>query len=160
MKEYEGEVKIYLHIVGGGKEISAIKKTVDDLFMNDTVFFYGPMYGEDLDKMFNRCDIAVGSLGIHRIGLREASTLKAREYCARGIPFIYGTNDVDFLPNFPYIFYVSADDTSVDMRDVIQFAKKMYSDLDFSLNMRVYAKQYLDWSVKAQKLKQFLESLI
>jgi glycosyltransferase involved in cell wall biosynthesis len=160
MIEYRGEVKIYLHIVGSGREISTIKKMVNDRSMDDSVFFYGPLSGEDLDQMFNRSDIALGSLGIHRIGLHQASTLKAREYCARGIPFIYGTNDVDFPPDFPYILHVPPDDSPIDMRSVIEFAKGMYSDLDFSLKMRMYAKQYLDWSVKAQTLKQFLDSIM
>jgi hypothetical protein len=152
-------MNIYLHIVGYGVELPVIKKMVKDLSITDTIFFYGRLYGEDLDEIFNRCDIAIGSLGIHRIGLHEAATLKAREYCARGIPFIYGINDVDFPLDFPYVLHIPADESPVDMIDVIRFAKTLYSDLSFSIKMREYAKQSLDWSIKALKLKQFLVSL-
>lgn len=159
MHKYKGDVKIHLHIVGDGEEIPALKKMVKDLSITDTVFFYGPLHGKDLDEMFNRCDIAVGTLGIHRKGLHEASTLKSREYCARGIPFIEGTCDLDFPPDFPYILHIPADESPVDITEVIRFAKMVYSDLSFSIKMREYAKQSLDWSIKALKLKQFLLSL-
>lgn len=160
MIEYKGTAKIHLHIVGEGKEIPAIKQMVKNLSATNEVFFYGSLYGKDLDEMFNRCDIAIGSLGIHRIGLHEATTLKAREYCSRGIPFIYGINDRDFPPDFPYILHIPADESSVDMAEVIRFAQTVYSDLNFSIKMREYAQQSLDWSIKMLKFKQFLESLI
>jgi glycosyltransferase involved in cell wall biosynthesis len=160
MIEYKGPEKIYLHVVGEGEELPAIKKMVENSVITDTVFFYGPLHGKDLDNMFNRCDIAIGSLGIHRIGLHEATTLKAREYCARGIPFIYGIDDLDFPSDFSYILHIPADESSVDMAEVIRFAETVYSDLSFSIKMREYAKKSLDWSFKTMKLKQFLESLI
>jgi glycosyltransferase involved in cell wall biosynthesis len=159
ISNYKGRTKIHLHIVGGGEEIPALEKIVKDLSITDAVSFYGPLYGKDLDDMFNRCDIAVGTLGIHRKCLHEASTLKAREYCARGIPFIEGTCDLDFPPAFPYSLHIPADESPVDMTDVIRFAKTVYSDLSFPIKMRDYAKKSLDWSVKTPKLKQFLESL-
>ena len=160
MIEYKGTTKINLHIVGGGSEIPAIQQMVKKLSATNQVFFYGPLYGKDLDEMFNRCDIAVGSLGIHRIGLHEATTLKAREYCSRGIPFIYGIPDMDFPSDFPYVLQIPADESSIDMANVIRYAKTVYADLNFSMKMREYAKQSLDWSVKMVKFKHFLESLV
>jgi len=159
MGEYKGETKIYLHVAGNGSKYSAIKKMVEDLSLSDSVFFYGPQYGKDLDDLFNRCSIAVGTLGAHRKGLHEATPLKSREYCARGIPFINGIRDRDFPPDFPYVLHIPADESPVDMADVIRFAKTVYSDLSFSIKMREYAKHSLDWSIKMVKLKQFLESL-
>lgn len=160
MSTYRGEWKIHLHVVGSGEELPVIKKMVKDLSLNDAVFFYGPLQGKELDEMFNRCDIGVGTLGIHRKGLHEASTLKAREYCARGIPFIEGTSDLDFPPGFPYILPIPADESPVDITAVIRFAEMIYADLSFSIKMREYALHSLDWSVKAVKLKEFLESLM
>ena len=160
MKEFKGPEKIYLHVVGMGEELPAIKRMVENFAMNDAVRFYGPLHGKDLDDVFNRCDIAVGSLGIHRIGLHEAATLKAREYCARGIPFIYGISDVDFPSDFPYILPIPADETPVNMAEVIRFARRVYSDQSFPGKMREYAKESLDWSFKTMKLKKFLESLV
>jgi hypothetical protein len=160
MIEYKGTTIIHLHIVGEGNEIPAVQQMVKNVSATNEVFFYGPLYGKDLDEMFNRCDIAIGSLGIHRIGLHEATTLKAREYCSRGIPFIYGIPDRDFPPDFPYVLPIPADESSIDMAEVIRFAKAVYSEPDFSIKMREYAKQSLDWSIKMVKLKHFFESLV
>ena len=159
MAEYKGPVKIHLHIVGDGRELPAIKEMVKAASLEDNVTFYGPLHGRELDELFNRSDIAIGSLAIHRIRMREASILKAREYCARGIPFLYGTDDADFPPGFPYILRIPPDESPVDIAGVTRFAKTVYADRDFSVKMREFAEESLDWSVKAQKLKNFLESL-
>ena len=160
MSTFSDRRKIHLHIVGSGEELPVIKKMVNDLSLNDAVFFYGPLHGKELDELFNRCDIGVGTLGIHRKGLHEASTLKAREYCARGMPFIEGTSDLDFPPDFPYILHIPADESPVDIPAVIRFTELIYADLSFPVKMREYARNSLDWSIKAVKLKGFLESLV
>jgi hypothetical protein len=67
---------------------------------------------------------------------------------------------MDFPPDFPYVLQIPADESYVNMENVIRFAKTVYSDLNFSIKMREYAKQSLDWSIKMLKLKQFLESLL
>ena len=67
-----------------------------------------------------RCMIAVilqvGSLGLHRIGLTEASTLKVREYWARGIPFLLSYEDTDHLetPEMSPFYWCSAIDEQSD----------------------------------------------
>jgi len=102
----------------------------------------------------------VGSLGIHRIGLKEASILKAREYCARGIPFIYGIADPDFPADFPYILHLPADESPIDIEQVITFADRVLADPDHPQKMHRYAEEHLDWSVKMKRLKDFLEALV
>jgi hypothetical protein len=92
--------------------------------------------------------------------LKEASILKAREYCARGTPFIYGIADPDFPPDFPYILHVPADESPIDIEQVLAFAKEVCADPDHPQKMRRYAEEHLDWSVKMKKLKDFLEALV
>jgi glycosyltransferase involved in cell wall biosynthesis len=160
LANYKGIVKVMLHIAGKGPELPALQKLVNELGINDQVIFHGFTTGKDLDHLFNTCHIAVGSLGHHRIGLNEASILKAREYCARGIPYIIACSDPDFPDDFPYILRIPADETPVDIAKIIGFAQTVYKDPGYSKKMREYAVENLDWSVKMRILKVFLETLV
>ncbi len=157
---YNGTPKVILHIAGDGAELPHLQKLAGDLGISDRVVFHGFTTGKALDALFDQCHIAVGSLGIHRIGLKEASILKAREYCARGIPFIYGISDPDFPADFPYILHLPADESPIDIKQVLAFAKKVCADPDHPQKMHRYAEEHLDWSVKMKKLKAFLETLV
>jgi len=157
--EYKGGWNIQLNIVGGGDEIPNLKNLASRLRINDHVNFHGFVHGNELDRLFEQNHIAVGSLGIHRIGLNQLSILKAREYCARGIPYIIACSDPDFPEDFPYILRLPADDSPIDMELVLLFSSKICHDIHHSQNMRQYARDNLDWSVKMKKLKGFLEDL-
>ncbi|QSZ67889.1 glycosyltransferase [Methanofollis aquaemaris] len=157
---YNGTSKVILHIAGDGPELPRLRQLTDDLGIVDRVIFHGFLSGRNLDALFDQCHVAVGSLGIHRIGLKEASILKAREYCARGIPFIYGISDPDFPVDFPYILYLPADESPIDIEGVLAFAKKVCGDPDHPQKMRRYAEEHLDWSVKMKTLKEFLETMV
>ena len=157
---YSGPIKITLHIAGDGAELSTIQKLTNKLNIADSVIFHGFKIGKDLDDLFNTCHIAVGSLGIHRIGLTEASILKAREYCARGIPYIIGCIDPDFPDDFPWVLRMPADESPLNIEKIIEFAHRVCTDPAHSQKMRAYAEEHLDWSVKMKRLKVFLETLI
>lgn len=158
--EYNGPIKIKIHLVGDGPEVPHLKKMIDHLKINDRVVFHGFTTGEDLDHIFDQCHIAIGSLGLHRIGLKEASILKAREYCSRGIPYITAYNDPDFTDDFPFILKLPSDENSIDMEQVLAFTYHVFQDNDHPQKMRLYARENLDWSVKMKKLKGFLEDLV
>lgn len=157
---YSGNTRIIFHIAGEGAEIPLLKQLVKKLKLQNRVIFHGFKTDEDLDTLFNSCHIAVGSLGIHRIGLNEASILKVREYCARSVPYIIACADPDFPDDFPYIYRVSPDESPVDIEKIIEFAQTVNADMDHPQKMRAYALEHLDWSVKMKKLKAFLETLV
>jgi glycosyltransferase involved in cell wall biosynthesis len=157
---YDGTPKVILHIAGDGPELPQLHKLTNELGIGDRVIFHGFTTGKALDDLFDQCHVAVGSLGIHRIGLKEASILKAREYCARGIPFIYGIADPDFPADFPYILHLPADESPINIDSVLAFAQEVCADPDHPQKMRRYAEEHLDWSVKMRRLKGFLEALV
>lgn len=115
LANYSGTPGVVLHVVGNGPELSHLQELAEELGIGDRAVFHGFRTGEDLDAFFDQCHVAVGSLAIHRIGLKEASILKAREYCARGIPFIYGISDPDFPADLPYILHLPADESPIDI---------------------------------------------
>jgi len=160
MSAYSGPAKITLHIAGEGPEVPYLKRLIEELGINKSVVFHGFKTGEDLNRLFDQCHIAVGSLGIHRIGLKEASILKAREYCARGIPSVMACQDPDFPQDYPYVLHLAADDTPIDIEQVLAFAQEVCTDSGHPAKMRAYARDHLDWSAKMQKLKTFLETIV
>ena len=53
-----------------------------------------------------RADVAIGSLGLYRNGMEEASPIKLREYLAAGVPTIIGYEDTDFPDDVPFLLRV------------------------------------------------------
>lgn len=120
---------IVFHIVGGiwsgdlvdNKHAPGIQTLIDKYRLQDHVVLHGQLFGEELDKVFNQCQFAVGSLGRHRSGITVIKTLKNREYATRGIPFIYSETDSDF--DFqPYVIKAPADESPVDVESILRFA--------------------------------------
>jgi glycosyltransferase involved in cell wall biosynthesis len=144
---------IFFHIAGEGPVLYSLKQMALDLAVEKYVIFHGPVYGEELDKLINSCNIAVASLGLHRIGLQEGSVLKAREYCARGMPFFMSMKDPDFEEGLRFISYVPQDDSAVNMNDVVHFSRAMIENGDAVIKeMRAYAELHLDWKKTMNKV--------
>jgi len=155
-----GEAKsLHLHIVGTGDQEGYLKTLTKNLGLEQQVTFHGYKSGKLLDEAFENAHIAIASLGIHRNGIKEASVLKAREYCARGIPFIYGYNDPDF-DSFRFTLKVPPTDAPIGIEEIIEFAKKTTSDPNHPALMREYAYKNLDWSVKMKKTVAFFEQIL
>ena len=160
MAAYKGNSRIVFHIAGEGSDILNLQKMVDHLNLQRSVVFHGFLTGKKLDDLFDSCHFAVGSLGIHRIGLKEASILKAREYCSRGIPFVSGYMDPDFPDDFEFIYRVPSDESDINIQDMIDFIAKIHQKSDYSQKMRLYATDNLDWSIKMKQLSVFFKSIV
>ena len=117
---------VRFHVVGyffSAEIEKEFKNIIADNRMEDYVILYGKKHGEELDILFDKCDFGIGSLGRHRVGIDKIKTLKNREYAARGIPFIYSETDSDFDTK-PYVLKVPADESPVNIQDVIDFYRK------------------------------------
>jgi len=159
MHDYSGDNTIILHIVGDGAELPNLKSLASELHLESQVIFHGFKSGADLDAMFDLCHIALGSLAGFRIGLNEFSSLKTKEYCARGIPFLMASKDVDISEEWEFTRMVPYDESPIDMNTVINFAEKVMADPNHPQKMRAFAEENLDWHAKMKTLKEFLETL-
>lgn len=121
--EYKGACDVYFHIVGGvhpNTMKTVFEPLIDRYKVRDKIIFHGQLFGDELTKVFNQCQFAIGSLGRHRSGITVIKTLKNREYATRGIPFVYSEQDSDF-DDQPYVMKAPANESPLDIQSVIDF---------------------------------------
>lgn len=153
---YHGDAQIGLHVAGTLNE--STRQLIKKLGVEHHIHDHGYLEGISLDRLFDDCDIAVGTLGMHRKNLTFGSTLKVREYMARGIPFIISYTDDDLTPDLPYVFMAPADDSPIDMYHVHQFTTQLYRSHGESLStdMHSYAVEHMDYRMKINRLLDFI----
>lgn len=143
---------VIFNIVGIGSEEHTLKSLTKKLGVSKNVIFHGVKRGKELDELFDKCDFAVSSLGMHRIGLTVGAVLKTREYCARGIPFIYGYIDVDIKNNYPFALKVPADESYININELIDFYNINKQNELTSEIMRDFAKKNFTWEHQMKKV--------
>lgn len=122
-----GKEDVHFYLIGNNTAIVEKYNSIATKYgISEKIHFEGEKQGEELDEYFNTADLAIGSLGFHRIGLIEGKPLKCAEYAARGIPFIYSNINVDF-DDKDYVMRVSADETPIDIKNVLNFIKGLKS---------------------------------
>lgn len=131
MREYyhgndTNQRNIVLHLVGNGREYTKYKRLIEAYGLQKHVILEGAMHGEKLDVLYEKCALGIDSLARHRSGISVLSSLKSREYGAKGIPMINSCKIDIIEEDFPYLLQVPADETPVDMQSVIDFYDQCY----------------------------------
>jgi len=141
---------VYFHIVGefsGERERDEIVPLIKKNGLENHVFLHGRLFGGDLDTLFDRADVGIGSLARHRSNITRIKTLKNREYAARGIPFIYSEIDDDF-EGMPYILKVPADESPININQVIDFYTHQKVPSEYIRN----SIKHLSWKDQMEKV--------
>lgn len=152
----ELQEKMELHIVGDGPALNDLRKLTAYLDLKGVVKFHGPQKGVSLDKLFDVADIGVGTLGMHRKGIKIDSSLKHREYVSRGLPFILCTPDKDFPADLDFIKYFQQSDDPIDLTEVMKLYTSTKDKSPKEINR--YAQETLDWSAKILRITEAIES--
>lgn len=161
--ESKPETNFIFEVVGQGGELEKYRQMVENYGLQDKVIFHGFQSGKALDEICSQCHMAAASMGMHRINVAkgEASPLKAREFAARGIPFIAAYTDKGFPANFPYILSFPPDESDIDIASVISFYQKLVdSHPHYRSEMRNFASQNLDWSSKMKPVADYFKQHI
>jgi len=151
--------RITLHLVGDGPAMPDLRVLTSQLRLEDHVRFHGLKSGADLDAVFDGADVALDSLSIHRLGLPCSSSLKAREYCARGIPFVLAGDDPDFPTGLPFVHRVPSNDSPLDVFALVEFCDRLqHTNGAAGESMRRYAEEHLTWEAKLEPLVHYLRN--
>lgn len=152
--------QIYLKIIGDSNSMARNKKLVRRLNLESRIHFLGHIESKELGRLFNWAQVACGSLAIHKKGLKYTSELKAREYCARGLPFFWSTYDYDFGSDFPYILDIPRGNGRFSIDPIFSFVKNLEDDKNHPMKMRQYAIDHLDYSLKMNRLISFFDNIV
>ncbi|MFA5325181.1 MAG: glycosyltransferase [Bacteroidales bacterium] len=149
--------EVFFHIVGEGldKDVLPLKSLVSQHNLSNNVIFHGYKSGDELDILFEKCDMGVASLARHRSKITKIKTLKNREYAARGIPFIYSEKDEDF-DNMPYIMKIAPDESPIDIKEIISF----YDSVLFTpQEIRSSIENHLSWDCQMKKVVEQINNM-
>lgn len=154
--------KIELYLVGNGEEAIKYKKMVKQYDLEKSVQFCGRRTGSDLDHIYDHMDIALGSFGMYKEKIYKSSSLKVREYLAKGMPVVCGCCDDAFerQKDYKYCLEFPNDDSIIDMQGIVDFYKAVYeSDKEreqIHREIREYAKKTVDLSVTMQPVIEYI----
>lgn len=152
VRRYRGSVRLVLHMVGEGS--GAPRHTI----VREgplTIHHHGKLTGAELDAVFGDATLAFSSLALFRNGLREGCVLKTREYVARGLPFVYGYDDVDLPDDCDFALKIPGTDAPFEIEPIIEFASKVSQRARVADEMHAFALRRLDWQAKMKEFAEF-----
>lgn len=123
---------INLYIVGQGDCLQEYRELAEKADLLDKhIFLCGKREGEALQAVFNKCSLAIECLGLHRKGMTLCFSIKSREYAAKGLPMITsGELDISHEDSQTYIFKVPADETPINIDEIVTFWNNIYNGKD------------------------------
>ena len=146
-----------LQVVGDGPAVAGLVELSEKLGVAERVRFHGMKSGAELDALFDAADVAFDSLAIHRLSLPGSSSLKAREYCARGIPFVLASDDADFPPELDFVHCIPSDESALDVSALVSFHEQLRrTHSEVHREMRRHAEKNLTWKTKLEPLADYL----
>lgn len=159
-----GTRRIEIHFVGGrdapGNELMRYKALCEQYQLHEYITFYGEKTGRELDEIYDRCNLAVASLGMYRIGYKTANSLKIREYVAKGIPIISGCMiDIFEGREFSYVCEMPNDDSAINIEKIIYFFDQVYQLEEEKVisEIRSFAERYCDMFFAMRNIIDFFK---
>jgi glycosyltransferase involved in cell wall biosynthesis len=160
LAQYRGNNNVVIHMVGSndGGCLEEWKELSHQTNLDEKVFFHGPLFGKELDQVFDLCDIGVNSIGKYRKGSNDSSELKTREYISRGLPFVTSVYDValDGLDTDLY-YQITNDEKIPSMDGIVEFALKVKDDPTAKDRLHDHAVRTMTWKSQYQKVFEKLE---
>ena len=163
-------VSITLDIIGAGTAIDKLTQLTKTLGQEDAINFVGPIEEEQIiAHLSQHYDLAFSTLGMHRKGVDYDSSMKSRDFCLAGLPFVLAADDFSFPKEKPYWMYAPQNDSAIDMELCLAF----FNDLKiqhphYHTEMTQYALTALGWDncfagiiakIKAIKNRRYRESV-
>ncbi|TCZ73129.1 glycosyltransferase [Flaviaesturariibacter aridisoli] len=149
--------KIVFHVIGMGPEYERLTGLVAQHQLQDYVIFHGNKIESELDTLYDQGHVAICTMGFHRVGVSTSSSLKNREYFARGLPIVVSIPDEDMPVDLPSVLEVPADESPVDIEAIVRFTEKVYEDPNAGRNIRAWAEDKVTWKSKVRTVLEFLE---
>lgn len=156
-KNNKGKKDIYLHIVGGGPQLELFQSIVKQYNLEKFVIFYGYLFGKELDDVYEKIDIGICELAPQRREYKVSSSLKSREYLARGLPLISAVKIDAFInKEFKYLLMIEPSEL-IDIDIIKQFYKNVYLDV---ININTIRQEIRNYAEKNIDIKETTKPII
>lgn len=153
MKEYSGIHNIELTIISPPSDsYTKIKSLVNELNLENQVVFYDSQSIETIQSIAKDCHIGVAQLSTSEKKSNLVNTLKSKDYCAMGLPFISTCYDTSFEKDFPYAYITESMDDKIDLSAIIEWYLNIYNNKNYRTEMYLYAKNNLQYDEFAQQI--------
>lgn len=161
-----GKRKIILHFVGYGESLEKYKSLVEKYSLHSNVIFYGLIEMEEIQKVYDNCDIAVSALGLYKMGSNVCTVLKNKEYVGAGLPVIgAGIMDVAQVQSLaPYTLTFPNDSSSINMNRIVKFYDDLYKgksteEIEEMINyIRHEGERNLDYKSAMKEVINYIKS--
>jgi glycosyltransferase involved in cell wall biosynthesis len=126
-----------------------VERIKADRWLSSKFIIYGVLEQKKYLPILEKCDVGLGSFNLGQKGIREAATLKVREYLALGLPVYAGHKDTALPDDFPYY--------RNDKCNILQIVS--FAFLHKSTSRRSVSGASRDYIDKRRLMEQFVDSL-
>lgn len=147
----------HFYMVGEGYEKRNYIHLVKEYGLDQHVEFCGIKTGKALDWYYDNADIGIAPMGMYKVGIDSATPIKTREYCSRGMPFVYGYNDDGFTGQESYVHKISNSPKPLDMKEVISLYERTVEKKNIIDEMRSYAEEKFSWDVLLKEVVEYMK---
>lgn len=157
-----GNRNIILNLIGRGAVLSNYKQLTLKYNLENNVIFHGVKSGKELDEIYRITDISIDALGMYRKNNYFSSSLKSREYLAKGLPIVIGCK-LDLIENNTFKYYLEFENNSspINIEKVTEFYDKVYlsneTRQDVIFNIRHFAEQTCSMSKAMESVISYLK---
>ena len=144
--------KVHLTFVGPLDNAPELQKRVKELGLDNDVTFTGALSGAALDAQYANADIALGALGNHRRKVFANSSLKAKEYAARGMMMVLSDAEGiegDILDNS---FVVKSDESPIDFESIVKWFESVENKELVKNRIHEFALDHYAWDSQMKKV--------
>jgi glycosyltransferase involved in cell wall biosynthesis len=151
--KHDGFDNYIIHIIGDGEELNNLKIKVSKAGVSDKFIFHGMLDDNDLNRVFDLSDVAIGALGMYKLKINNSSNIKNREYAARGLPMIIGHDDSG-ISDASFVLKFPNDPSPININKIIEWVHKNNFD---SSDIRNYALRNLTWRRQINKILRAID---
>lgn len=142
-------IRVEFHVVGSSQTIDDLHRTADTLKLKN-VFFHGIKSTEELNEMYEKFDVGLGCLALHRRNANIDTTLKIIEYYCRGVPVVSsGITPMDNI-NKQFTIHVDDSETPIDISKL--YNQYLNISMEEKKDISKVAKNVFSWNSIMKKI--------
>ena len=154
-----GNRNIIIHFAGEGNQLSYYKNLVTKYELNNHIQFHGFLSGEKLNYVYDSSDLALDAFGRYKTKNPISTSLKSREYLAKGLPIVSGSKSDLFKGSNKYYLEFSDNSSYFDFNDIVDFYDFTYKNKEkseVSQEIRKLAYEICDISNTMKSISNYI----